>query len=278
MPTSRERARQDYAGLTGWRLSWHEIIFESDTTLGKAFDVALIVAIIASVVTVMLESVAEISIAHGELLRLAEWAFTLAFTVEYLLRLVCVQRPLSYAGSFFGLVDFLAIVPTYLTVLLPGAHYMIVIRLLRILRVFRVLKLARFTNEGTALLAAMRSSRHKIAVFVFTVLTLVTILGSLMYLVEGAEHGFTSIPRSIYWAIVTLTTVGYGDIAPQTVLGQAMAACLMILGYGIIAVPTGIVTAELIRGDPLSGQACQHCACEGHRQGARHCFRCGEAL
>ena len=266
------------SGLSGWRHRWHEIIFESDTPVGKAFDVALIVAIIASVLTVMLESIAEIAAEHGEVLRLAEWAFTVAFTVEYLLRLTCVRRPLAYAGSFFGLVDLVAIVPTYLTVLLPGAHYMLVIRLLRLLRVFRVLKLARFSSESSALLVAIRASRHKIAVFVFTVLTLVTILGSLMYLIEGAEHGFTSIPRSIYWAIVTLTTVGYGDIAPQTALGQTMAACLMILGYGIIAVPTGIVTAELVHAEPVSGQACQHCACEGHRQDAAHCFNCGEQL
>ena len=277
-PSAEQPVHSEANSLTGWRLTLHVIIFGSDTPMGKAFDVALIIAIVASVLTVMAESVAEFAAAHGELLRVAEWGFTIAFTIEYLLRLICVRRPLAYALSFFGVVDLLAVLPTYLVVLLPGAHYMVVIRLLRILRVFRVLKLARFSRASSTLLIALRASRHKIAVFVFTVLTLVTILGSLMYLIEGEENGFTSIPTAIYWAIVTLTTVGYGDIAPHTPLGQALAACLMILGYGIIAVPTGIVTSEMIRSEPVSGRACQSCAVEGHREIARHCFSCGELL
>ncbi len=277
-PSPAPLTRPAAGRLTGWRLRWHEIIYESDTPAGKAFDVALIVAIVASVGVVMLESVADIAAGWGPLLRVAEWTFTAAFTVEYIARLVCVGRPLSYAASFFGVVDLLAVLPTYLTILVPGAHYMMVIRLLRILRVFRVLKLTRFSSEGAALLIAMRASRHKVAVFLFTVLTLVTILGSLMYVIEGADNGFTSIPRSIYWAIVTVTTVGYGDIAPQTILGQALAACLMITGYGIIAVPTGIVTAELVHGRPVSGQACPQCVAEGHRRDAIHCYRCGAGL
>ncbi len=268
---------------SGWRFKLHEIIFEADTVLGRGFDLALILAIISSVLVVMLESVVEFRLAYGGALRVAEWVFTIAFTVEYVLRLACVRRPMAYATSFFGIIDLLAVLPTFLSLLLPGAQFMLVIRLLRILRVFRVLKLARFTDAGASLMDSLRSSRHKIVVFVFAVMTLVVVLGSLMYLIEGAENGFTSIPRSIYWAVVTLTTVGYGDIAPQTTLGQTLAACIMIMGYGIIAVPTGIVTAELVRSESArvahdSCQACMDCSAEGHRMDASHCYHCGESL
>ena len=258
----------------------HEIIFEADTAAGKWFDILLIVSIIASVILVMLDSVTGIRQVYGPWLNSGEWFFTLLFTAEYLLRLFCVQRPLLYARSFFGIVDLLAILPTYLSVILPGGHYFIVIRVLRLLRIFRVFKLVQFLSEARLLLAALRASMRKIAVFLCTVLTLVMIFGALMYVVEGAANGFTSIPRSIYWAIVTMTTVGYGDISPQTDLGQALAAFIMIIGYGIIAVPTGIVTVELSRAtrQGVSTQACPKCGRDGHDADADFCKYCGASL
>lgn len=265
-----------------WRDGLYTVVFESDTRAGRAFDLFLIVAIVSSVVVVMLESVAAVRARHGDALRTAEWAFTLLFTAEYLVRLAVVRRPLRYARSFFGVVDLLSVVPTWLSLLLPGAQYLLVLRLLRILRVFRVLKLAHYLHEGQQLVRALRDSRRKILVFIFAVVTLDVVLGSVMYLVEGPANGFTSIPVSVYWTIVTLTTVGYGDISPQTPLGQAIASVIMIIGYGIIAVPTGIVTAELSRAGaappPVSGQTCPHCAAEGHAVDARFCRRCGAAL
>jgi len=258
----------------------HEIIFEADTAGGKLFDVLLIVSIVVSVVLVMLDSVAEINAAHGALLYAGEWFFTLLFTVEYLLRLYSIGRPLAYATSFFGLVDLMAILPTYLSILLPGTQFLLVIRILRVLRIFRVLKLVPYVGEGRMLIQALRASRRKIIVFLFTVLTLVIVFGSLMYLIEDAVNGFTSIPRCIYWAVVTLTTVGYGDISPQTNLGQLVAAFIMIIGYGIIAVPTGIVTVELSHAfsKKLSTQACPQCSAEGHDSDARNCKYCGARL
>jgi voltage-gated potassium channel len=264
-----------------WRKKLHEIIFEADTAAGKAFDVALIVSILLSVVAVMLESVKTIEQSYGSLLRTLEWLLTILFTIEYILRLLCVTRPLQYATSFFGLVDLLAILPTYLSLLLPGSHYLLVIRTLRLLRVFRVLKLVQYVSEAHLLKQALYASRRKIAVFLFTVLTLVIIIGALMYVIEGEAGGFTSIPRSMYWAIVTLTTVGYGDIAPQTGIGQTLAALVMVLGYGIIAVPTGIVTVELSQlytASALSTQACPACAAEGHDVDAIYCKFCGTRL
>jgi voltage-gated potassium channel len=274
-----EQAQNDRV-LTGWRARGHEIIYESDTAAGKAFDVALILAIILSVLTVMLESVAGYQREYGGTLRRMEWVLTILFTIEYGLRLLCVSRPARYAKSFFGVVDLLAIIPTYLSLLLPGVHYLVVIRALRILRVFRVLKLANYMAEVDVLMRGLRASARKILIFMYAVLTLVVILGSLMYLIEGPEHGFTSIPRGVYWAIVTLTTVGYGDISPQTSAGQALASVIMILGYGIIAVPTGIVSVELARVTNLSvsGQACPSCSAEGHDPDAVHCKFCGQAL
>ena len=236
--------------LSGIRLRLYEIVFESETPAGKAFDVGLILLILASVAAVMAESVDAVAARHFRELRAAEWAFTGLFTVEYLLRLYCVGRKRRYALSFFGVVDLLAVLPGYLSLLIPGAQYLTVVRLLRVLRVFRVLKLAVYMSETTELTRALAASRRKIEVFTVCVLTLVVILGSLMYLIEGAEHGFTSIPRSIYWAIVTLTTVGYGDISPQTNLGQTLAAAIMLMGYAILAVPTGIVSAEMSRRHP----------------------------
>jgi voltage-gated potassium channel len=260
------------------------VIFEAESPAGRAFDVTLLVTIVASVVAVMLESVSAVRQVFGPELRVAEWGFTLAFTVEYALRLWSVPQPLRYARSFFGVVDLLAILPTYLSVLIPGAQSLLVVRGLRLLRIFRVFKLGRFLGEANLLTLALRGSRHKVIVFLATVLVLVTILGTAMYLVEGEESGFTSIPRSVYWAIVTLTTVGYGDIAPQTSLGQGLAAMVMILGYSIIAIPTGIVTSELMeaarrqgRRSPTTRQ-CAQCMAEGHDLDARFCKACGSEL
>ena len=269
--------------LTGWRARGHEIIFEADTPAGKAFDVGLILVILLSIGVVMIESVRSLRETYGDELRLAEWVFTALFTAEYILRMMCVQRPALYARSFFGLVDLMSLLPTYVSVLIPGAQALSVIRTLRILRVFRVLKLAHYVSESEVLMRALYASRRKIAVFMFAVVTLVIIFGSLMYVVEGPEHGFTSIPRGLYWAVVTMTTVGYGDISPQTNVGQGIAAFIMILGYGIIAVPTGIVTAQMTgasgRTTPeVSGRACSSCGGGGHRYDAAYCRLCGTKL
>jgi voltage-gated potassium channel len=264
----------------GWRNTLFEVIFEADTPAGKWFDIVLIAVILLSVVTVMLDSVSDIRAQYGEWLYVVEWLFTILFTVEYVLRLLCVGRPLRYAVSFFGVVDLLAIVPTYASLVVYGSRYLAVIRVLRVLRVFRVLKLGHHTKEARVLKKALYASRRKILVFLFVVLTLVVIIGSLMYVIEGAERGFTSIPASVYWAIVTLTTVGYGDISPQTGLGQFLAAIVMILGYSIIAVPTGIVTVEwsqATRAKPNT-QACPSCSAEGHDGDARYCKFCGTRL
>ena len=263
-----------------WRTVLHEVIFEADTPLGKGFDVLLIVSILASVMAVMLDSIGAVQSHYGSLLYGIEWLFTIIFTVEYLLRLMCVGRPLKYAISFYGVVDLLAIIPTYVSLFLPGSQYLLIIRILRILRIFRILKLVPYLGEARLLMKALRASSHKITVFIYTVMTLVVIFGSLMYVIEGGANGFTSIPRSIYWAIVTLTTVGYGDISPQTVLGQTLASMVMILGYAIIAVPTGIVTVEMSRafGRKVSTQACPECSAEGHDADARHCKFCGAVL
>lgn len=263
-----------------WRTVLREVIFEADTPTGKGFDIVLIVSILVSVAAVMLDSIGAMQSLYGSQLYQIEWFFTLIFTVEYLLRLLCVGRPFKYAISFYGVVDLLAIIPTYLSLFLPGSQYLLVIRILRILRIFRILKLVPYLGEAQLLMKALRKSGRKIAVFIYTVLTLVVIFGSLMYVIEGGEHGFTSIPRSIYWAIVTMTTVGYGDIAPQTSLGQALASIVMILGYGIIAVPTGIVTVEMSQafGRKVSTSVCSECSAEGHDVDARHCKFCGAVL
>jgi voltage-gated potassium channel len=262
-----------------WRERLHEVIFESDTRAGKTFDLVLLMCILASVLVVVLESIRSLRLAYGAELRAAEWFFTGLFSGEYILRLAAVRRPLRYARSFFGLVDLAAILPTYLSLFLPGTQALLVVRALRLLRIFRILKLAHFLGEAQALKAALRASVRKVTVFLTTVLILVVIIGALMYLVEGEAHGFTSIPQSIYWAIVTLTTVGYGDLAPATVLGKILASAVMILGYGIIAVPTGIVTVELSRRpSTISAQACPHCGAEGHDADARFCKYCGARL
>lgn len=263
-----------------WRLRMHEVIFEADTPAGKWFDVVLILAILASVLLVMLDSVSTIQKSYGQVLLAGEWFFTILFTVEYLLRLLSVGRPTAYATSFFGVVDLLAILPTYLSIVFPGAQYLLVIRILRVLRVFRILKLVQYLGEARMLTQALRASLRKIVVFLVTVLTLVTIFGAMIYLVEDPKNGFTSIPKSIYWAIVTLTTVGYGDISPQTILGQLLSSLIMIIGYGIIAVPTGIVTVELAQAfkRQISTQACPECSAEGHDKDAKFCKYCGSGL
>jgi voltage-gated potassium channel len=273
---------KESAQVTGWRATGHEIIFESDTPAGKAFDVALIIAILSSICIVMLESVESIRLEHGAALTAAEWALTGLFTVEYIMRLLCVRSPRRYAMSFLGLVDLIAILPTFASLLVPGTQALVVIRTVRILRVFRVLKLANYVRESETMMRALLASRRKIEVFLSAVLMLVVIFGSLMYVIEGPEHGFTSIPRGIYWAIVTMTTVGYGDIAPETNLGQAVSAIIMILGYGIIAVPTSIVSAQMAKAElqelSVSGQACPSCGGGGHTSDAGFCRLCGASM
>ncbi|MDQ3081863.1 MAG: ion transporter, partial [Gemmatimonadota bacterium] len=229
------------ASTVPWRARVHEIVFEADTPEGRVFDLALMFVIMLSVITVMIDSSPGSAVRYGRALRIAEWGFTAVFTVEYVLRLLAVRRPLKYAMSFYGIVDLLALLPSYISLLLPTGRYLMIIRVLRLLRIFRILKLGKFLSEGAILGQALRASRHKIFVFLSTVLTLVVLIGAVMYVVEGEANGFTSIPVSMYWAIVTLTTVGYGDIAPQTALGKILASVVMIMGYGIIAVPTGIV-------------------------------------
>ncbi|MDQ4122979.1 MAG: ion transporter [Acidobacteriota bacterium] len=263
-----------------WRSVLHEIVFEAETRAGKTFDVALIWCIILSVCAVVLESVASVRARYGDLLYLIEWSFTLLFTVEYVLRLLAVRKPLRYATSFYGMVDLLAIVPTYLSVLLPGSQYLLTIRILRLLRIFRIFKLSEYLSEANVISSALRASRRKISVFLLAVLSLVVVIGSLMYAIEGEANGFTDIPTSIYWAIVTLTTVGYGDIAPQTPIGKVLASVVMIMGYGIIAVPTGIVTVELSNATrkPVTTQACPVCSEQGHDIDALYCKYCGARL
>jgi voltage-gated potassium channel len=264
----------------GWRNTLHEVIFEAETPGGKAFDVALIWAIILSVIAVMLESVKGMGAAYGNLLYFIEWFFTLLFTVEYVLRLFSVRKPLRYALSFYGLVDLLAIIPTYLSLFLPGTQYLLVIRILRLLRIFRIFKLTEYLSEARVISDALRASRKKISVFLLAVLSLVVIIGSLMHVIEGDANGFTDIPTSIYWAIVTMTTVGYGDLSPQTPLGKLLASAVMIAGYGIIAVPTGIVTVEFSRTTRtlVTTASCPSCGAEGHDSDAVHCKYCGARL
>lgn len=260
----------------------HEIIFEADTPWGKRFDIFLLAVIIASVIAVMLETVPSLNEEYGKLFLIIEWVFTIFFTLEYLLRLYCVYRPVKYAKSFFGIIDLLAILPTYLSLFIVGAQSLLVIRILRLMRVFRVFKLGHFLAEGDQLLRALKASRAKITVFMLFIVLLVTIIGSVMYIVEGGQEntGFSSIPQSVYWAIVTLTTVGYGDITPSTNLGRLLSAIVMMLGYAVLAVPTGIVSVELFKDKKteVTTQACRYCGEEGHDDDAVHCKYCGESL
>jgi len=264
----------------GWRRKMHEIIFGAETRAGKLFDILLIASIIISVIAVMLDSVGSVKAKYGIVLYGLEWFFTILFTLEYVLRLSCVGSPLRYATSFFGIIDLLAVIPTYLSLVLPGTQYFLVIRIIRVLRIFRVLKLVQYISEANLLLRAFKSSGRKITVFLFAVLSLVIVFGSLIYVIEGEQNGFTSIPRSIYWAIVTMTTVGYGDISPKTSVGQTVAALVMIIGYSIIAVPTGIVTAEINRqlGKNISNHPCPECGASNHEHDATFCRYCGTRI
>jgi voltage-gated potassium channel len=272
---------ESIALMAPWRRRLHEIVFEADTRAGRAFDLALVVLIVLAILATSVETVPDLPPAMHRALVAAEWVFTLLFTLEYAARLVSVGRPLRYAVSFFGIVDLLSVLPTYLSLVFPGAQSLLVIRSLRLLRVFRILKLGRYLQEAAALRVALVQSRPKITVFLSTVVVSVVIVGALMYLVEGPEHGFTSIPESMYWAVVTMTTVGYGDISPKTALGRLIASTLMILGYALIIVPTGIVSAELAQQalrKPVSTQACPECSLQGHDADAVHCKWCGAHL
>ena len=271
---------------TGWRRTWFDIIHRHDTPPSRNFDLLLVAAIVASIGVVMLDSVERLHQRYAGLFYMIEWAFTLLFTAEYLLRIAVVKRPLRYMLSVWGVIDLLAILPTYLSLLVPGAQSLLVVRVMRILRLFRILKLTRYVEESGILLQALWRSRRKILVFLFSVLTIVTVAGALMYVIEGPRNGFTSIPTSMYWAIVTMATVGFGDIAPQTTAGRAITSVLILIGYSIIAVPTGIYTAELAsslreasheRGH-LDRRGCPECGLEGHDPDALHCRHCGARL
>ena len=263
-----------------WRERWYEVIFEADTKAGKAFDVALLIAIFLSVLTVVLETVPAIKEHQGSLLVAAEWTFTVLFTIEYVARLICAPRPLVYARSFFGLVDLISILPSYVLAL-GFSPTIAVVRAVRLLRVFRVLKLGHMLSEASTLRQALWASRSKIAVFLTFVIISVTLIGTAMYTIEGEESGFTSVPESMYWAVVTMTTVGYGDIAPVTPAGKMLAVLIMMLGYSLIIVPTGIVSTEMAfarRNPRVASQACGACMSEDHDADAKFCKRCGEPI
>jgi len=259
----------------------YDIIFHSDTKAGKNFDVILLVSIILSVIIVMLDSVGELHERYTQIFIYAEWIFTILFTIEYFTRIIISRKPLDYITSFYGIIDLLSIMPTYMSLIITGSHYLLVIRILRMLRIFRILKLSRYLRASQVLQISLRQSKYKIIVFLEVVIATVVIMGSFMYLIEGPEHGFNSIPRSIYWAIVTLTTVGFGDITPQTILGQFFASMIMILGYSIIAVPTGIISAELMRADRPGRRTesrCMACDHKQHDEDAVYCKYCGKEL
>ena len=266
--------------LSKFKKKTHEIIFEADTFPGKLFDIILLVLILLSVAAVMIESVESYSNKYSEFLTAFEWTITAIFTIEYLLRIASVQKPLKYIFSFYGLIDLIALLPTYLGIFMfsDSISSIKTIRTIRLLRVFRILKLIRYVKEANTLKQALLASRQRIIVFLLAVLSVATIMGTLIYIIEDPKDGFTSIPRSIYWAIVTLTTVGYGDIAPQTVLGQFFASIIMILGYAIIAVPTGIISVELARSEKMNTQSCPSCGKEGHDNNAVYCKYCGAEL
>lgn len=276
-----------------WKEKFHEIIYEADTPEGKLFDIILLITILASIGLVMLESIESYDKKYHNFLNISEWIITVLFSIEYILRVITVKKPLKYIISFYGIVDLLSTIPKYLSLIFVGAHPLIALRALRLLRVFRILKLARYLGASNQLSSAIKASRAKILVFLFAVLIVSVIFGTIMYLVEGPQSGFTNIPKSVYWCIVTLTTVGFGDIAPVTPLGQFIAACIMIMGYGIIAVPTGIVTSEYTKQSKsnnnerqannkqhtdVNSQSCQNCLAENHKDGAEYCYKCGHKL
>lgn len=265
----------------GWRLRLYTIIFEADTVTGRRFDLLLILAILASILVVMLDSVHVIALRHASVLHAFEWAFTLLFTVEYIARLACVRHPMRYATSFFGIIDLLSVLPTYLAFFMPEIHALLDVRILRLVRIFRILKLTLYVQEYQVLIGAVRASRRKILVFISLVLMVVLVMGTLMYVIEGPDNGFTSIPKAMYWAIVTMTTVGYGDITPHTDVGKTIASLMMLLGWGVLAVPTGIVTAEMTTqrlSRPPTTRTCHNCLSEGHDPDANYCKDCGTRL
>lgn len=275
--TENEKKYESSSSL--WQRKLHQIIFEAETPLGKAFDLILIWFILLSVLVIALESIQTLRNEYGPIFFFLEWFFTIIFTIEYLLRILCLKKARNYIFSFYGIIDFLSILPTYLSLFIGGAHSLMVIRILRVSRIFRLLKLTRYTSEAKILSRALRASRHKITVFLVSVLSLVILVGTAMYLIEGESAGFTSIPRSMYWAIVTMTTVGYGDLVPQSDLGQALASFLMITGYGIIAVPTGIVTAEIATAQKEeTTKTCPSCLHEGLSLDSKFCKFCGSKL
>lgn len=264
-----------------WRAKLHEIIYGTHTPTGKLFDIILLLVIIYSVIIVMLESVRDFDIKYHDFFNISEWIVTILFTIEYILRIICVKKPSKYIFSFYGIIDLLSTAPKYLSFFLVGSQYLTAFRALRLLRIFRILKLVRFLGESNNLMRAIIASKTKIFVFVFFVMIISVILGTVMYLIEGPEHGFNSIPHSIYWTIVTLTTVGYGDISPETPLGQFIATVIMIIGYGIIAVPTGIVSAEYTAAKKTqfdSGRSCRNCGADIIREDAAYCRVCGHKL
>lgn len=263
-----------------FRQKLHTIIYEADTPAGRFFDLSLVVIILISVIAVMLESVESIRVLYGYELKVVEWVITIFFTLEYIARLIAVRQPLKYALSFYGIVDLLATLPKYIGLLFPGSGLLMSVRAIRLLRIFRILKLGHFVGAGDQLIGALKKSRIKIFVFLFSVMVICIILGTLMYMIEGPESGFTSIPISIYWTIVTLTTVGFGDITPVTPLGQLVSIVIMILGYGIIAVPTGLVTAQLVQEHKvnLNTQVCHNCSAMKHNDEAHYCYNCGYHL
>ena len=274
------KVMKNHSAIQPWRHRLHTVIFEADTKAGKIFDIALIVIILMSVVVIMLESIASVREEWVFELQILEWVFTIFFTMEYMLRLICLERPYRYVTSFYGIIDLLSILPTLLSTFIPGVQYLSSIRVMRVMRIFRILKLIKYVGEADLLLKAIMASTKKITVFLTSILIIVTILGSVMYLVEGEENGFTSIPRSIYWAIVTLTTVGYGDIAPRSHVGQILASFVMIGGYAILAVPTGIVTVEMSKAfkQVHPTKSCLSCGKEGHDDDAKFCKSCGQNL
>ncbi|WP_295116490.1 ion transporter [uncultured Chitinophaga sp.] len=277
----KQEDEAESSALRPWQARLHEVIYESHSTAGKAFDIVLLSFIVISIIVVMLDSVASLHAPYGHIFFFLEWFFTISFTLEYILRLVCIRRPFKYVFSVLGLIDLLAIIPSYLSFIYIGSQSLLVLRALRLLRVFRIFRLVHFLSEMRFLHVAIINSVRKISIFILFVISTVVILGSIIYLVEGQENGFTSIPQSVYWAIVTITTVGYGDIAPATPLGKLIASFIMLLGYGIIAVPTGIVTTEMAlaaKSQKQENQACPSCGREGHDHDAKCCKYCGHKL
>lgn len=265
---------------TVWKQKLYKVIFESSTSAGRTFDIILIITIIFSIIVVMLDSVSYYNIAYGNILYILEWIFTILFTTEYILRILSVRNPKNYITSFYGIIDLFSIIPTYVSLFIPGAQYLMLLRTLRLLRLFRVLKMVKYVEGSSIILRALRVSAPKIIVFLFTIFSITIIAGSVMYIIEGPKNGFNSIPESMYWAIVTITTVGYGDISPQTTLGKMIASMMMIFAYGILAVPTGIVTYEIAQTskEKLNTKTCKNCTMESHDPDAKFCKKCGEEL